>query len=78
MEQIKQKYDLPVVGAQEYSMSPERYELRKGNMSDAPSCPFGNRFKWIGYDKTEMKYIRFTKSVFKKLIKGKEQKFISS
>jgi len=69
MEEIKLKYNLRIVGAREYNLSPTRYELRQGTLADAPSCPYGNRFEWIGYDKKEMKYVRFTKSVFKKIIK---------
>ena len=70
MELIKQKrkFDLPVITAEAYHLSPDRYELRKGTLPDAPPCPFGHRFKWIGFDKTEMKYVRVTKSVFKRLI----------
>ena len=52
-----------------YLQQPERYELRRGNAPDAPLCPYGNHFAWIGYDKEMKKYVRFTKSVFKKLIR---------
>ena len=65
----KQKYNLPVITAELFNLFPDRYELRKGTQSDAPLCPFGNQFEWIGFDKEEMKYVRFTKSVFKKLIR---------
>ena len=68
MEQIKQKDNLPVVGAREFNLCPTRYELRNGTLADTPLCLYGNMFNWIGYDKEEMKYVRFTKSVFKKLI----------
>lgn len=54
---------------QEYRMQPERYEIRSGSVVDAPSCPYGNRYQWIGYDLLEQEYVRFTKSVFKILIK---------
>ena len=53
---------------EEYSQNPERYELRSGSEEEAPSCPYGNRYQWIGYDPETNEYIRFTKSVFKKLI----------
>lgn len=66
---ISKKYNLPVVTAEEYNKAPERYELRRGNRADAPLCPFGNQFEWIGFDKVEKQYVRVTKSVFKKLIK---------
>lgn len=68
MEEDRQKYNLPVVTAKVYNLSPTRYSLRKGTLADAPPCPFGHRFKWIGFDEVEQKYVRFTKSVFKRLI----------
>jgi len=46
----------------------DRYELRSGSSEGAPLCPFGNHFQWIGYDKKEGEYVRFSKSVFKKLV----------
>ena len=76
MKEKQTKYNLPVITAEVYNLSPERYELRKGNLLDAPSCPFGNRFKWIGFDKKENKYVRVTKSVFKRMIKDLEEGFI--
>lgn len=63
------KYNLPVITAKEYNLSPDRYELRKGSAADAPLCPFGNHFEWIGFDKENKNYVRFTKSIFKRLIK---------
>jgi len=51
-----------------------RYELRGGGAKNAPLCPFGNHYQWIGYDKSEEEYVRFTKSVFKKLVNEKENK----
>lgn len=61
-----------VVNMETYLKEPTRYELRKGSESDAPNCPYGNKYEWIGYDLTEMEYIRFTKSVFKKLVSLQE------
>ncbi len=52
-----------------YLKNPERYELRNGQVEDAPNCPYGNKFEWIGYDLDSEAYVRFTKSVFKLLIK---------
>ncbi len=69
MVEIKRKYNLPVITASVYHLFPDRYELRSGSRPDAPPCPYGHRFKWIGYDKKEMKYVRVTKSVFKHLIR---------
>lgn len=55
-----------------YRLNPERYELRSGREKAAHACPYGNRYTWIGYDLEDRAYVRFTKSVFKKLIKGKD------
>jgi len=73
MENKNQKHNLPVITAEVYNFTPSRYELRKGTLPDAPPCPFGNRFKWIGFDKKEKKYVWVTKSVFKKLIATKDE-----
>lgn len=62
------------VNMETYLSEPDRYELRSGIEPDAPACPYGNRFEWIGYDKISQEYLRFTKSVFKKLIQQKENK----
>ncbi len=48
--------------------NPNRYELRKGSEPNAPNCPFGNNYQWIGYDLETQEYVRFTKSIFKKLV----------
>ena len=57
------------VNMKEYLSYPNRYELRSGEEASAPSCPYGNRYQWIGFDKQSAEYVRFTKSVFKVLIK---------
>lgn len=57
---------------EEYLANPEQFELRSGNEKDAPDCPYGNRYQWVGYDKKTAEYVRFSKSVFKKLIKNEE------
>ena len=44
MEKESTKYNLPVITAKVFNLSPERYELRKGTLPDAPSCPYGHRF----------------------------------
>jgi hypothetical protein len=51
MQEVKRKYNLPVITAEVFNLSTERYEIRKGTLPDAPPCPFGNKFKWIGFDK---------------------------
>ena len=53
----------------DYQEQPDRYALVSGDKPDAPDCPYGNKFKWIGYDYQTCEYVRFTKSVFKLLIK---------
>jgi hypothetical protein len=55
-----------------YLLNPNRYELRSGSTDDAPNCPYGNKFLWIGYDLKLKEYVRFTKTVFKLLIKKEE------
>lgn len=52
-----------------YHQNMERYELRTGDTSGAPLCPYGNTYQWIGYDKEAGEYVRFTKSVFNKLMR---------
>lgn len=56
------------VNMEAYLLQPDRYELRSGHQKDAPLCPYGNHYQWIGYDLEREEYVRFTKSVFKKLI----------
>jgi hypothetical protein len=54
---------------QMYLLDPDRYELRQGSSLGAPLCPYGNTYHWLGFDKIDQAYVRFTKSVFKLLIK---------
>ena len=56
------------VGMSTYNANPSRHELRAGDGPDAPPCPYGNQYQWIGYDLDEKEYVRFTKSVFKLLV----------
>ena len=60
------------IDMQTYLANPDRYELRTGSETGAPSCPYGNHYQWIGYDRDQDQYVRFTKSVFKKLIGAKQ------
>jgi hypothetical protein len=57
------------VNMETYLQDPQRYELRRGDTEGAPLCPYGNHFQWIGFDRQEREYVRFTKSVFKLLIR---------
>lgn len=51
-----------------YKAAPDRYELRSGVEEGAPTCPYGNTYQWVGFDKELQEYVRFTKSVFKLLV----------
>jgi len=56
------------VNSEAFKLEPTRYELRAGSEPNAPNCPFGNRYEWIGFDLKTGEYVRFTKSVFKRLV----------
>ena len=60
------------INSEIYHSKTSRYELVSGTKKGAPLCPYGNHYKWIGYDKDENEFVRFTKSVFKKLIELKD------
>lgn len=60
------------VTAEMYHQHPDRYALVSGHQEGAPTCPYGNVQQLVGYDKTEQKFTRFTKSVFKQLVQQKE------
>ena len=60
------------VTAEMYDQDPDRYTLVSGHEEGAPTCPYGNMQQWVGYDRVEEKFIRFTKSVFKQLVQKKE------
>jgi hypothetical protein len=64
---------IPKVDKEAYLLEPDRYELRPGTVEGAPLCPYGNHYQWIGYDKHTGEYLRFTKSVFKKMITEQNQ-----
>lgn len=61
------------INMETYLNTPSRYELRRGSATDAPACPYGNEYQWIGYDLESREYVRFTKSVFKKLVVNVEK-----
>ncbi|MEO6684451.1 MAG: hypothetical protein ABIN24_00740 [Dyadobacter sp.] len=56
------------ITAEIFQQNPERYTLIDGSTHGAPSCKYGNTQDWVGYDKVEKTFIRFTKSVYKRLI----------
>ncbi len=68
---MKSKITMRRVNSEEFHLDPKRYELRSGNEPEAPSCPYGNRYEWIGYDLKTEEFVRFTKSVLKKLVNEK-------
>lgn len=74
MEEKRTKYGLPLIDAEMYAINPDRYLLRSGDVEDAPSCPFGNRYEWVVFDKQNQVYVRVTKSVLKKLLSKKQNK----
>ncbi|MBT8190486.1 MAG: hypothetical protein HKO89_06745 [Saprospiraceae bacterium] len=53
-----------------YNKNPGRYTLIPGDAAGAPLCPYGNNYKWIGYDSKNKAFVRLTKSVFKRIIKN--------
>ena len=55
-----------------YDLLPKNYLLLKGDTEGAPTCPYGNNYKWIGYNRSEKQFVRFTKSVFRDLIKKRK------
>ncbi|MEO7214578.1 MAG: peptide-methionine (S)-S-oxide reductase MsrA [Mucilaginibacter sp.] len=56
------------VTAEMYQQNPQRYTLVDGSTEGAPTCAYGNVKEWVGYDKVERTFVRFTKSVYKKLV----------
>jgi hypothetical protein len=71
MERIKQ--GLRVVDAEAYRNDEDRYVLRVNDPA-APLCPYGNKRVYIGFDKYKNNYIRFTKSILKKLLLNQNDK----
>ncbi len=56
------------VTAEMYAQNPERYTLVEGNTQGAPSCKYGNVAQWVGYDRVKNVFVRYTKSVYNRLI----------
>lgn len=53
---------------EDYYREPQRYTIRPGHAPGAPWCPYGNTYKWIGYDICAGEYVRYSKRLFKTLI----------
>lgn len=58
------KYGVRKLSKAEYNENPDRYELRLG-YPDFPSCPWGNSFSMLGYDKEKEEYLWFVSSIIK-------------
>lgn len=69
MSEVRFKYGLRVVDANEVDQFPNRYEI-KVNQPNPPLCPYGNPQKYVGYDNQTGEYVRLTKSVFKRLFRA--------
>ena len=55
------------ITAAEFNLDEQRYILVEGSQPNAPLCPFGNRFRFVGFDTKTKQYVRYTKSVFNKI-----------
>lgn len=53
-----------------YQEDPQRYTLVDGSTQGASTCSYGNVKDWVGYDNVDKAFLRFTKSVYKKLVSG--------
>ena len=62
------------VTAEMYAQNPERYTLVEGTTQDAPGCKYGNVLKWVGYDQVNNVFVRYTKTVYNRLISEVELK----
>ena len=67
------KYGLRVVDAETFDSDPARYEL-KVDPPNPPLCPYGNPQKYVGFDNKANEYIRFTKSVFRRVFNEFKEK----
>lgn len=72
----RRKDGVRVIDSRQFDQNPNNFELRVNDIN-APLCPFGNQRKFIGFDKQRNEYIRFTKSVLKKLISLLEEKNVT-
>lgn len=73
MSEIRFKYGLRVVDAEEINQNPNRYEL-KINPPNPPLCPYGNPQKYVGYDRQTGEYVQLTKSIFKRFFHELKEK----
>ncbi|WP_134088531.1 hypothetical protein [Olivibacter sp. XZL3] len=55
-----------------YEQNPERYTVVSGHTQGAPTCAYGNVQQWVGYDNKIQTYVRFSKSLYKRLVQKAE------
>jgi len=67
------KQGLRVVDVEFYQMDESRYDLRV-NDPEAHLCPYGNKRVYIGFDRYKNNYIRFTKTILRKLLLKQDDK----
>ncbi len=72
----KRKYGPRVIDRRQFDQNPNNFELRI-NDKNAPLCPFGNQRKFIGFEKEKNEYVRFTKSVLKKVLAEREKQDVA-
>ncbi|WP_185214096.1 hypothetical protein [Sphingobacterium mizutaii] len=62
------------ITAEIFEQNPGRYILVSGYTQGAPTCPYGNVQQWVGYDNKTQTYVRFSKSLYKRLVQKAEGK----
>lgn len=70
------KDGIRIIDKRQFDQNPNNFELRV-NEVNAPLCPFGNQRKFIGFDKEKNEYVRFTKSVLKKILSIQEERNVA-
>jgi hypothetical protein len=63
------------IDKEQFVKDQSRYSLVKGTIEGAPLCPYGNHYKWVGYDRETKTFVRFTKSVFLNLVNQVKNKY---
>lgn len=58
------RYGLPKILKADFNEDPERYVLRKG-FPDFPTCPFGQSYQMLGFDRQDEKYVWLVTSIIK-------------
>jgi len=72
----RRKDGIRIIDKRQFDQNPDDFELRVNDVN-APLCQFGNRRKLIGFDKQRNEYIRFTKSVLKRILSIQEEKNVA-